>query len=670
MRSILAGVSIFQARTEGMQLREKLREMDALAKRNEKQPICETPAFTSEVAAESLHDNFFLLDRVGNFIYISPALAEILEISPNWLIGKNVSDLLRQDKQEHFLALRERLLSGEALQIEWEIPRDSADSLYLRIFLAPWRRGEEVVGVVGAAWDITEAVLGERELEKKALLLRLQMDVLERLGKADGVTEMLRVIVDKACEALGMEAGCMASLYNSERGWLIRQIIQTRWPLSAAKVALWRELPGREVAKAMENMQIFSLREGEGPQEWMELQNYKSTLVVPILSSSRGGFALILASMNGREWRSLERDFLQGLVSIAGQALRRAELVGSLRQSEEIYVNLADSVSEAIAIIESEKVIFANQTMSNLMGFTKPSEMVGTMLGDFVFLDSLEDLRVRAKEDDYVPGKMRLRLKRHQGQEFVTNVEITRLPYGNKRVFQVMIKGEGEAGPQDALSQIEFMSRLSHDFRTPLVSVSGFADILDRFLEPEKDSKEEECLGGIKRGVMRLNRIVDNMLTLSRVQPAHEEKWADSSQVLREVLEDFTESIRNGRIDVVIPDGLPSVPISEGDLQEVFQNLLSNAFRAVRGVENPRITVGYEFFKEHHFFSIGDNGVGIPEEHHESVFKPLFRLVSGDEGSGLGLSIVRQILRARSGDVWLTSTPGTGSTFHFSIPAA
>jgi PAS domain S-box-containing protein len=642
--------------------------MEAIPMGDEIESTCQAPGFTADGIAESLRDAFFLTNRIGDVIYVGKSLAEMLGTVPDSLVGRNISSLIRQDRLDHFLALRERLLSGEALQVEWEMVREDGFPSYLRLFLAPWRRGEEIVGVAGIAWDMTDNVLGERELERKALLLQLQMDILERLSVAEGITEMLRVIVDSACGAMGMEAGCMASLYPSERGWLVRRIIQARWPLSTSRVALWNELPGRDVAGVMESMEIFALREGEGPQEWTELQNYGSIIVVPILSSPRGAFVLMMASVVEMELQPLEVEFLRGLVSIAGQALKRAELIASLRQSEESYANLADSVREAVALVQSEKVLYANWSMANLMGFDSPDEMVGSMLEDFITADSLEDLRRRLREDDYVPSKARMLLKRRGGQEFITDVEIVRLPYGNRRLFQVMIRGEEDTGSVVTQSQMEFMSRLSHDFRTPLVSVSGFADILERLVEPGEDTRIAECLSGLKRGVTRLNRIVDNMLTLAKAGPTRPAAMADSSQVVREVLEDFTEAARVGGVEVVIPQDLPLVPMSEGDLHEVLQNLLSNAFRAVRGVESPRIVVGYGSSKGYHFFSVEDNGVGIPEEHHESVFKPLFRLVSGDEGSGLGLSIVRQILKASGGDVWLKSAPGMGTTFFFSIP--
>ena len=435
------------------------------------------PGFTLQEVAESLQDSFFLLDHSGTFVYVCPLLAEIAGISAERLTGRNLSDLLMHDKAEHFLALRERLFAGESLEAEWELPREDGSTVCLRIHLTPWRRGEEIVGAVGLAWDVTESMLGERELEKKALLLKLQMDVLERLAKADGVTEVLHVVVDKACEALGMDAGCLAALYRSERGLLARQIVQKKWPLPEVKVTRWLELPGRETASLLGNREMIALREGEGPVEWISAIGHRLVLVTPILSSKRGAFVLILVSSDERDSRELERDFLSGLVNIAGRALEQAELAGSLRQSEESYFNLADSVNEAIAVMEAEKIVFANQPMASLMGFDTPAEMKGAKLEDLVFPDSLEEIRLRTTADGLTPGKMRLRLRRRQGQEIITDVEISSLSYGARRSYQVIVKGaQGSEGDIQVTPQ-DFLARFSHDFRTPLVSEIGRAHV-------------------------------------------------------------------------------------------------------------------------------------------------------------------------------------------------
>jgi signal transduction histidine kinase len=139
---------------------------------------------------------------------------------------------------------------------------------------------------------------------------------------------------------------------------------------------------------------------------------------------------------------------------------------------------------------------------------------------------------------------------------------------------------------------------------------------------------------------------------------------------LNDVVGDLRQFIYETGVEIVIQPDMPRVRIGESELQEIFQNLISNAIRAVRGVANPRVIVGYESRSDNHVFSVEDNGVGIPQKYHEAVFKPLFRLASGADGSGLGLSIVRKILKAHAGDIWVNSAPGFGTTFYISLPAA
>lgn len=624
-------------------------------------------AFTSQEVIESLRDSFFLVDRFGCFVYACPLLAEMLGRSQESITGKNLSELLPPGHVNHFVMLRDRLLSGRAVEFEWELMTDDGESSYIRINLNPCKKDGELLGAVGVAFDITESVMGERELEKKALLLRLQMDVLESLKETGGITETLREIVDRACEALGMDSGCLVSIYPSERGWLARQIINNRWPVSGPAVAQWKEIPGKPLYERLDHKEIFSLEEGEGPTEWIAPLESKLALVTPMGVSPNGAFVLIMVSSEDRQWQGFEKEFLSGLVSIGGQALQRAEMAGTLRQAEESYIGLAESIVEAIAIVESETVVFANQTMAKLMGFKDGSEMKGTSLEDFVMPESLQELRLRSHNKGLAPGNMRIHLRRPQGQEFVTDVEITHMAYGHRRAYQVMIKGSLELDDQDD-TNFEFMSRLSHDCRTPLVSVNGFADVLGRLVGEGEDPKVAECVAGIKRGVKRLDRMVENMLTLARAEAVSSDGWSNPCRVLNDVLEDLRQFIYEAGVEMVIQPEMPPVSLAESELQEIFQNLLSNAIRAVRGVASPRVTVGYESSGGNHVFSVEDNGVGIPQKYHESVFKPLFRLSTGADGSGLGLSIVRKILRAHGGDIWVRSESGVGTRFYFSIP--
>lgn len=632
----------------------------------DKEAVCPKEVFASDEVIESLKNSFFLVDESGRLVYACPILARLLRTSQAGMAGKNIQDLIPAGYAEHFSDMRARLRSGRAIEFEWELTDEKGEPSYVRVSLNPWRKGDKVVGAVGMAFDITEEVMAERELEKKVLLLRMQMDVLESLSETGGITETLREIVDRAADALGMDAACLASIYPSERGWLSRQIIDNKWPMGGPVIAQWKEIPGKSLSELLDHMDIFSLEQGEGPLEWLSLLEPELVIVTPMASSPNGAFVLILASSEARQWHGFEKEFLEGLVSIGSQALQRAEMVGTLRQAEESYMGLAESVSEAIAIVESENVVFVNQAMARLMGVDDPNELKGTRLGDFLLPESLQDVRLRSHRKELGVGKLQVRVRRPGGEEFTTEVEISHLPYGHRRAYQVMIKGDmGGEDPQD----MEFMSRLSHDFRTPLVSVTGFADLLERLTAGREDEKVEECVQGIKRGINRLSRMVENMLTLARAESVPSESWSDSGRVLQEVIGDLRQFIYETGLEIKVPEKMPEVKMSESELQEVFQNLLSNAIRAVRGVANPRVTVGYEFSGSYHIFSFEDNGVGIPQKYHESVFKPLFRLTSGADGSGLGLSIVRKILRAHGGDIWVKSASGFGTTFYFSIPS-
>ena len=116
---------------------------------------------------------------------------------------------------------------------------------------------------------------------------------------------------------------------------------------------------------------------------------------------------------------------------------------------------------------------------------------------------------------------------------------------------------------------------------------------------------------------------------------------------------------------------LPTIRAERTRIQQVFQNLLGNAIRYLDKPEG-RIHVGCESADGHWRFSVRDNGPGIEARHLERIFGLFQTLQSRDktESTGIGLSLVRKIVEMHGGQVWVESTPGVGSTFHFTLPKA
>jgi PAS domain S-box-containing protein len=228
----------------------------------------------------------------------------------------------------------------------------------------------------------------------------------------------------------------------------------------------------------------------------------------------------------------------------------------------------------------------------------------------------------------------------------------------------------------------QFLASVSHEFRTPLTSIRSFTEILLSYPEEPQETRRD-FLGIIQNETDRLTRLINNCLDLSKIKAGKmswRDDWVAPEAVAEEVLATFQQHIRAKEIDAYVETAspVPRVWIDKDRLFQIFQNLLINAVRFTP--EGGRIVVQFDRFdgrrqkdpKEFVQASVADTGSGIPKEELELIFDR-FRQV-GDpmtdkpSGSGLGLSICREIVEHYGGRIWAESEPGRGSRFLFTLP--
>ncbi len=219
----------------------------------------------------------------------------------------------------------------------------------------------------------------------------------------------------------------------------------------------------------------------------------------------------------------------------------------------------------------------------------------------------------------------------------------------------------------------EFVANVSHELRTPLTAIQGFTEPLQQGAWEEGEA--DRFLGIIEKEVIRLARLIDDLLILSRLEavadiPGGRSNLKECTQSALEVLEQKIEE-RGIEVGVEIQSDLV-VDINADDLQQVLINLTDNGITHSPPGSTLFISGGRE--QDQVFWAIKDQGPGIPEEDQSRVFERFYRVDKGRSresgGTGLGLSIVRHIVSRAGGRVNLESTPGQGSTFIVYLQAA
>ena len=214
-----------------------------------------------------------------------------------------------------------------------------------------------------------------------------------------------------------------------------------------------------------------------------------------------------------------------------------------------------------------------------------------------------------------------------------------------------------------------FAAIAAHDLKSPINSVAQFADLLREEYGPSLDLTAQEYFGFIENATGRMRRLIDRLLAYSRVGAKSEPfQEIDCNTLFDNVEADLKSEIKATHA-VITSMQLPIVKGDEGELQQLFQNLIANALK-FRGKDWPKIHV--ECVREGPVwrFSVSDNGIGIRAEDAKHIFEPFKRVHSGQyEGSGLGLAIAHRIVEHHGGKIWMDSEPGKGSTFYFTLPA-
>jgi PAS domain S-box-containing protein len=214
----------------------------------------------------------------------------------------------------------------------------------------------------------------------------------------------------------------------------------------------------------------------------------------------------------------------------------------------------------------------------------------------------------------------------------------------------------------------QFAYVASHDLQEPLRMVASFTQLLAKRYAGKLDAKADEYIQYTVGGAKRMQQLITDLLALSRVGTGGGEfRDVALEDVMSDVLLNLGPAIQESG-SAVVHDSLPTVLADRGQMTQLLQNLIGNAIK-FRGTTLPRVLISAEETGDEWTISVSDNGIGIAPEHKERVFQIFQRLHTRDQypGTGIGLAVCRKIVERHSGKIWLDSSPGAGTTFHFTL---
>ncbi len=474
-------------------------------------------------------------------------------------------------------------------------------------------------------------------------------------------------LLDNLEEALGLEK---ANLYLSHGDHLRPARTEGTLPPKLSFEAFDEDLWRRDVA----SVPSFSLpmsNETEAQRVFLSGYRYAFPLTV---RGNRVGVALTSYRQGNRPLNSEDHDLIRTLLNQATLAIENAQLLGQLqRQLGEVNrlktysEGLIESSPAATAVLDDDNhVVSANLAFSNLVN-RPPLAVLGHPL--------LELLPVAPLPEPGHSGQLEVSYCDLDGTEHYLNLSVAHFQLSTRNDLRVLVVHdvsermamEQALKQQDRLASLGMLAAgVAHEVNTPITGISSYAQML--LADTPEDDPRHSILRKVETQTFRAARIVNNLLEFARNRRG-EYRTVCLNSVLTDTLDLLKERFvkANLRVAWEVPEEVFAVEGSEGELQQVFTNLLLNA-RDALAADGGELRVFLSGTPTEAEVVIEDTGPGIPQERLDSIFQPFFSTKLNRGGTGLGLSISYDIVQRHRGELNVWSRPGVGTRFTIHLP--
>ena len=352
----------------------------------------------------------------------------------------------------------------------------------------------------------------------------------------------------------------------------------------------------------------------------------------------------------------------------------------SLHAQKEKYSNIITNMNLGLLEFDNDGIIqFANHSFCVNSGYTL-EELQGKLAADMMMPDSRElFVQHNTSRADGVSDSYEIKVRTKSGKKRywlvsgAPNYDVNGNIVGSIKIQlditqQKKLVSQKEQLLKSLASQNEQLNEyahiVSHDLKSPLRNISA---LLSWTKEDFSEKLGEESLMNLnlmQDKVEKMDYLIDNILKYSSIEKG---KIANREIDLNELVHKIIDMIFvPEHITINVKQELPKIVADETRIQQLFQNLISNAVNYTQRADG-KVEIDFTENDTHFVFSVKDNGIGIAPEHHEKIFKVFSSLGNHEKSTGIGLSIVKKVVDLYQGKVWLESEVGEGTTFFFSL---
>jgi PAS domain S-box-containing protein len=388
----------------------------------------------------------------------------------------------------------------------------------------------------------------------------------------------------------------------------------------------------------------------------------------------------------------LQNESIQAFVFNFRDITEQKEAKENLIKSEQIYRTIASSIpGSVICLLDTGlRYTLIEGDILEQLGFSR-EKLLGKKLVDVSEPDAFNNMQLVLEQ--VMQGEIITRESSYNGYDIISR--FIPLKDENDNVYSIMSVSIDITEIKDAHRQtVEFNERLekkvierttqleavnkelqqfayiaSHDLQQPLRTVSNYMQVFEEDYVEQLDNNALKYLRSVSRATTRMSKLINSLLDFSKLSHNKKLVYADCNQILKEVIADLNAIVTESNALITVSN-MPTLNLFEGEIRQLFQNLILNAIKFQADGNQPVVKIFSEQLNNKWKFSVSDNGIGIDPAHFGRIFD-IFQRLDDDinfEGYGIGLSICKKIVQLHHGEIWVESNKGQGSVFNFTIP--
>ncbi|HEY1011238.1 MAG TPA: ATP-binding protein [Herpetosiphonaceae bacterium] len=508
-----------------------------------------------------------------------------------------------------------------------------------------------------------------QHLKHKYDRLRLVYEVSQQLSSTLSLPHVLQQVLHRTTSSTGATRGSI--ILVDEHGVIQQHLYTRKLHYSAASaftsVVVQRGLAGWVLAhgeSALVANTDFDPRWIDFPGELVDV---RSAVAVPLTRGRRVRGVLTLVHPDRYFFNQDDLELLNAIAHHASMAIENARLLAGINDERRKFEGAVTAMEEGLILVDAEgQIQFMNPQGLSLFKLSPPlPSRLAELSPDLQrLLDKARSRGETARTELAIAGPPRLDL----------SVNITYAPGLSERSdwWTIVLHDITTLKNYDRL-KTQFVANASHELRTPLANIKMYANLA----ENGKPERRPEFLRTIASEAARLESLVEDILTLSRIDSGmlpNEPRVVQLEELLGSIAQTYEPLAQDRRVRlsfVVIDSPLPVTWVDPGHITRVVVNLLGNALKFTPG--GGTVTMSLSLQSRDHLpgavLAVSDTGVGISVDDQHHLFDRFYRVSNVDaNGTGLGLTIINELLALMGGNISVESVPNRGSTFRCWIP--